>query len=215
MRTPKWRMFSPSSSAERRAEGDDHVVALFVRLEVDRGLGVLGGVDVARLVNVGRYDGRLGALGEVGRSALELLDVAVGGATTLGVDDEIPVVFDEFNRQLGAAPIDLESIDRNGVEVQHRLDGLAVVHEEAVHGGGHHGASALLGGQGREQQDGVGVARVIRHEDEGTLSGDVLAAAYFQAREPARVRPHEVGLDDVAGEACRVSASPLGRKIQS
>ncbi len=88
------------------------MVALFVGLEVDRGLGVLGGVDVTRLVNVRGNDGRLGALGEVGRPALELLDVPVRRATAFGVDDEVPVVFDELNGQLRAAPVDLEAIDR-------------------------------------------------------------------------------------------------------
>src|ERR1035437_10462916 len=86
-------------ATHRRAEGHDDVVASFGRrVHVDRGFGVLGTLEHSRLVDVSGNDRGPGALGEIRGATLELLEMAVGRATALGVDHEVPLVFDQFQR---------------------------------------------------------------------------------------------------------------------
>jgi len=57
------------------------------------------------------------------------------------------MVLDEFERQLGAPSVDAVTVDRDGVEEQHRAKSLTRVHEEVVHCRRDHGALALRGRQ--------------------------------------------------------------------
>jgi len=72
------------------------VTALTGSVDVLGSLGVLGPFHHSGFVEIRGYDCAFERSARYARSPFELVKVSVGGAPALRIDDEIPVIFDEF-----------------------------------------------------------------------------------------------------------------------